>query len=729
MKKALLLAMVLALVLGAASCSAFKNYDYVNNAVLKTSALDSAKIDVDTRIQVSGEEEKAFSYTVSMKGLQTGTPAWQTETDVTLYGETVPAAVYYEAPYYYAVTENDSVKLESGALIAKTDFVSDWKLACNTIPEEVLKETSEADRGDGTKAAVMSFDANTFTQLYGDLISKWHASLVSEYVGEYSESNLTLSDMTAEIVVNENSGYLVSYGIFCKMDIASKNKAGEDKPISASLSHQIVYHEAGADISVALPDGSADFELTDGLKLDPYKLLTGALEKTKALNDFNADIRIGIAFDMGGFRMDMPVSISLCAKGAHTDAHTFAYTMKTSMLGMEMVQDVYYANGFYYSNDGVYKIKSSANTENEKEYGYQSDIDMILISLPEVLFEGIEVQKNEDGTKTIEIPVDAVGCYPDFTLMINEMLGSTCMWDSGTMTAVINKDGSLRSYDIAFRPTGRMEGILVTYDITYGITYNDIEKIPEAPADLSEYKTIEELNGEVFDIVNNAIANVLDANDLSVVAALESEQRFGSTDTLSIAQEITFAGTQLKTLAPVYRYIATTDTNGYTIIEDAYYKDGYYYIDANIFEEPIKAEESQAPSYNMLEAMSKVIKQVSDSQMQNAEIEGGAGEISYLYLELDGEAFQAMFPELWNASISGYYAPQKFFKSAELSIMADENGKLVSYTLFYDINMLLTPVGGYQNESFYLTETISYMFDTSDAAIIVEPSEAYLTLQ
>ncbi len=743
MKKALLFAVVLSLILGAASCSLFKNYDYVNDAILKTSALNSAKIEVETSIQLSGEEPATSSHTVSMKGLQTNAPIWKTETDVTLYGETVPASVYYEAPYYYAVTETDSVKLETGDLIAKTDFVSDWKMMTGIIPEEALKTASAVDRGDGTKATVISFGANAFAQLYGDLLSKWHASLVNDYVGEYLSSELMISDTMAEIVVNENNGYLVSFGIFCKMDIASKNKAGEDKPISASLSHQVIYHEAGADIPVDLPEGAADFELTDGLKLDAYQLMTNAVEKTKKKNDFKADIDLDISFRMMGIQMDMPTSIALCVKNAHTEDHEFGYTMEMSALGMEITQNVYFKDGFYYMDDGIYKIQYPQSAENEKEFGYQSDIDMLLKTLPETFFEGVEVQRNEDGTKTITLNVQSVfRYYTELTEDIKNSLGYNLLWSDGDLTIVIDRDGSLKSYELILCPEAFIAGVQTKFDITYGITYHNGEEaaISNIPADLNEYQTMQQINGEVYDIIDRAIDGFLNAEQMSFVGELNNQILINKNLVSLTMQAYTFAGNQLNTYAPVYRYLINSEVNGYDfkqlLTEDVYYKDGFYYIDSDLLEEPVKIAEAQIPSYNILAAVSKVLKKLPDDAMENIVTQGTKGTVCTLSWELDQEDFEALFPELGKIDaetlgLEGYRVSSKDVKTALLEIVTDANGKLYTYSLSYEISATLSPTFGLylKDETLTFTESVCYVFDTSDTAVIVEPSEAYLALQ
>ncbi|MBQ8496616.1 MAG: hypothetical protein IJ489_04065 [Clostridia bacterium] len=730
-QKMLVCMMALALVLGCASCTLFKNYDYVNEAIAKTRMLDAADLAVTTNVNVTaGEttEDLSSSYTVKMKGLQTTAPAFSADMDVTLYGETVPASVYYEAPYYYVKTELDAVKLEKGDLLEKADFASEWKQMNTLIPEEILKTAIETDKGDGIKSVTLTFDANSFTAAYDTLLRTWHEKLVADHVGEYSESSLTVSEAKAEIAINETSGYLAYYAVSCKLDIASKNTLGEDKLISAHLSYLTSYRDAGADITLDIPENHTDFEPTDGLTLDPYKLMTQAIEKAKALNDFKADIRIGIAFDMGGFRMDMPVSIALCASGVHTENHTFQYTMKTSMLGMEIAQDIYYIDGFYYMNDGTYKVKYPQNAENEKEYGYQSDIDILLKILPENYFEGVEVQRNADGTKSFSLSVEAMwNYYADFTEKINEMIGSDCLWANGTLTVVIDKDGSLKSYDIAFKPTGRIEGILTTYDITYGITYKESgdSVTPEIPADLNEYKTIEEINSEGFGIINSAIENILNTDQMNVISYLESEQKIGSANTLAFTQNYTLVGNQLKTFSPVYRYLLTTEVNGTSIAEDVYYENGYYYIDSEILSQPVKIAEENAANYNILERMTRVLQKLPNSVLAKVETESIKGEGSSLYFELDETDFQTIFPKLWNVSVSGYQTGKKIFHSAVLEVTADANGNLLTYTLSYDIDVFIIPIGGYKLDTLYLTETISYVFDTSDTAIVIAPPENY----
>ena len=732
MKKYVSVLLVFALLFGFASCTLFKNYDYVNEAITKTAALDSAELTVTTNVQVTANdtpETLSSEYHVKMKGLQTIAPTFSADMDVTLYGETVPASVYYEAPYYYVKTELDSVRLEKGDLLEKTDFASEWKKMNAIIPEEILKTAVETEKDDGTKSVTLTFDADAFTAAYDTLLRTWHEKLVADHVGEYSESSLTVSNAKAEIGVHETSGYLTYYSVSCTLDIASKNTLGEDKPISAVLTYSTTYRDAGADITPDTPEGHTDFEITDGLKLDPYKLMTEAVENARNLNDYKADVNLDIKFKTMGMQMDMPTSIALRVKDAQTENRTFSYTMTMSMLGIEISQDVYFADGFYYMNDGLNKIKYPYSEENEKTYGYKTDIDMLLKTLPENFFENVEVQRNADGTKTIALNIPSVfRYYTDLTADVKDGAGYNLIWSDGDLTVVINKDGSLKSYELVLKPYANIEGVTTDFNITYGITYrNDDDIAPIVPEDLSAYLTLAELNGVVFDIVNQAVTDVLNANEMSVTCNLESITSVSNISEVSIAQNYTLAANQLQTFSPVYRYIVESQVNDIHLIEDVYYEDGYYYISSDAMKEPLKMAAVNLESYNVLASISKILQTIPDTALEKAETQGAKGAVCTLYWELDETDFRNKFPNFWELNVTGYRVTKQNLDGAYIEVTTDANGKLLSYSIFYEVSAELSPDFGLYLKSEKLTASgsVSYTFGTSDAAIIVTPPENY----
>ena len=730
MIRAIALAVTLVLALGCASCALSQNYEYINDAIRKTAVLDSAEAEITTTVQIDeAGDTLSSSYRVKMNGLQTKSPAFSTAQNVTLYGETVPASVYGEDTYYYVVTQTDAVKLASGELLEKTDFVSDWRALCAEIPEEILKgDASVVDRGDGTKVAIFSVhDANAFAQIYGGFIAKWHEKLVAEYVGAYSESSLTLSDMQISLTVDTESGYLVNYGISCRMAIDSKTTAGEDRPLTAKISQEITYHNAGADITLDKPEGYEAFPLTDGLTLDPYQLMTDAVEKAKLLNDFKANVDIGVSFKMMGMEMDMPTSIALCVKGAKTEAREFSYAMTMSAMGMEITQNVYFKDGFYYMDDGVNRVKYPYSLENEKSYGYEADIDMLLKTLPEKFFEGVEVERNADGTKTIRlVGVETIfRYYTELTESLKESLGYNLLWAGGDVTVVIASDGSLQSYMVELRPDAFIEGIQTSFDITYGITYeNDGAPIvPTVPERMEEYQSMADLNREVFEIVNKAVENARLADEMSVVCTLLNETT-AAKEKASFSQTYTLAGKQLRT-NPVYRYLVTTQMSGYTFSEDVYYEDGYYVIASDLLEAPVRVAASEAGDYDVLPSISETLKSVPAAALEDAVTQGSKNAVCTLYLELDDQRFGAMFPDFWSISVENYRISNKTLKNAVLEIKTSADGKLLSYTIVYELRATLTPTYGLylKDEALTVSQAISYLFDTSGAPIVIEKPE------
>ena len=731
MTKVLSLLTAVVLVLGLTSCALFKNYDYVNEAITKTAGADALSIEMNTDVRVTaGEisEELSSDYTVTMKGLQTNAPAFLTETDVTLFGETVPATVYYENACFYVVTEEERVKLMSGDLIAKYDFADEWEKRNVTIPADVLKNAEETVNEDGTKTVTLSYGAEAFQSAYSHLITEWQEKLVKTYLGEYSESSLTLSNMNVTVVINETTGDLVSYTVSFDADLSSKTVDGENKPLSANIKYQTVYHAIGDAVVLNAPEGFADFEETDGLPLNAYEMIKDSVIGALALKDFQADVNLDVAFSMAGMNVEMPSKITLAVKNALTDEEEFNYTMTTSVLGMDIRRNAYYKDGFYYTDDQLNQIKYPKNSDTEKEYGYRSDIEMLLKTLPETVLEGVEVKRNPDGTKTATFTLDGgliPRYYTAFATMVNELDIGELKWKSAEITLVWNRDKTLKSYIIDAKADTIVSERSTVLSVKYGIEYKETENVTlTIPENLDVYKTKAEMNGIVFDIVNTAVKNVLDANELSVEAYQIVEMEMGESY-LYVEQDYTIAANKLKTLSPVYRYIVKSDLNGEAFEEDVYYENGYYYIDSEAYTSAFKIKEADAPSYNALASISKVLKTIPDFALEDVQIEGSNGAVCKLYWEMDPSKFKTVFPELAKVEVNGYQVSNVICREAIVAIQTDVNGKLLSYNLYADLSLTVSEPGASAQLDYFMN--VGYEFDTSGAAVIITPPDNYQT--
>ena len=77
MIRAIALAVILVFALGCASCALSQNYEYINDAIRKTAALDSAEMALTSTAQIDEAGDTiSSSYRVKMNGLQTKSPAF-----------------------------------------------------------------------------------------------------------------------------------------------------------------------------------------------------------------------------------------------------------------------------------------------------------------------------------------------------------------------------------------------------------------------------------------------------------------------------------------------------------------------------------------------------------------------------------------------------------------------------------------------------------------------------
>ncbi len=730
MTKAIAILMIAVLMLGLASCTLFKNYDYVNEAITKTAGVNALDMEMKTDIKVTaGEtnEDLSYVYNVKMKDLQTNEPDFLTDVDVTLFGETVPATVYYEDTYFYVVTEMENVKLASGDLISKYDFANEWKTKNALIPEDVLKNAEETVNTDGTKTVALSYEAEPFKAAYGNLITEWQGKLLTKYVGETVESSLTPSNMIVTVVIDETTGYLTSYTISFDADMTAKTTDDETKSLSANITYQTVYNAVEDAVVLNAPEGYADFEETDGLPLSAYEMMRDSVKEALALKDFEAEVQMKIALSMSGMNMEIPTKYVFSVKNAMTDDEEFQSTMTASLLGTEIRQHTYYKGGFYYITDEINKLKFEKNDETHNKYGYRGNVEYILKAFPEAMLEDVEVQRNADGTKTATFTLDSsllIRRY--FTEIINTVdamdLGEI-KWKTADITLVWNKDKTLKSYTIDAKADTVINKNTTEMSLMYVIDFKSTENItPAVPEDLDEYMTMAELNGVVFDIVNNAIKGVWDANDISVQASQYVDMEMEDTY-IGIEQYYTIVANKLQTTSPVYRYILESSLNGIEIEEDVYYENGYFYINSNALEQPCKVREADAPSYSALASISKVIKMIPESALEKVKIEGSQGAVCKLYWEMEPSEFKTVFPELADVSVTGYQVGNVICREAAVYIVTDVNGKLLTYDLYADLSVTIAEPGASAKIDYYME--VYYDFDTSGATVIITPPENY----
>ena len=704
-KRALALFMILALVLGCASCALFKNYDYVNEALAAAAAWDHAKLTIRTDVQVTADgENEALSeaYGVTLSGLTTNSPKFMTEMDVTLYGDEIPAAVYYEAPYYYIVTEYESVKTEAGALLAKSDFVSDWKRATALISEDALKTAEETvNEATGAKTVTVLPDANAFLASYEGLLMEWYASLVADYIGEYSESNMNITEpKIAVTVTGDEVPVFMGTAASCRMEITAKTAAGEDVSVSALFTHTVMTEST--DETVTLPEGAADFELTDGVTLDPYKITKEAIDAALALTDLDVTLTVSFVNRSEGMEQESLQTMNVKSTGITTGSWRFFWEADREIYGEEFHDEVYYEYGTFYANmtGALPETKYERTPENEDFFSYTDDVYHLVKSFAKSDLADASVQKNADGTRTVSFSLSAERFFETHRDMVTDYLSD--VWEAEEkeikdilFTIVVDRNGDLISYTNEFTYTTVYDGTEYELKTSQCLEYHSFgETVTVEPmAGYQDFLSVAEKNAEVYKRANAAIEAVKNADTLSVYQYTYAGASGGGSSTEAEIECVTEAR-DLKN-APKFRMLRQYNMMGVQINEDVYYENGYYYIDLGVAQTKVPAAHPDVADYNVLQNIDAFMIALPEEWTDRAEIEVLDDGYTVLYIDLTND-LQKLVPNLYEQymeNAAGLSLTRKSIVYGYVEIYLDTEGRLASYELAYELDFAVGVAG------------------------------------
>ncbi len=189
-----------------------------------------------------------------------------------------------------------------------------------------------------------------------------------------------------------------------------------------------------------------------------YELVSDALTNVKALDEADMEINIGMKMSVMGMTMEMPVKMSMQAKGLTTDDPVAYIAMTMSTMGMSVDMEMYTEDGYVYAKVMGETMKQKVE---EADMGY-ADSEMykgILQDIPEdILNTSAAVVENNDGSKTFTIEFDAETFSELYADLIKDMSESnaegatikSCTVDNCKVEITVSKDGYIKVYDIAF---------------------------------------------------------------------------------------------------------------------------------------------------------------------------------------------------------------------------------------------------------------------------------------
>lgn len=202
-----------------------------------------------------------------------------------------------------------------------------------------------------------------------------------------------------------------------------------------------------------------------------YELISSAVEKSSALSDIEMEQSVNMKMDMMGMSMDVPITMTLKGKSINTDNALYYTSATTSMMGMTVDSVVYIEGKDVYTLTMGEGFKLHLDSL-DGEYDIAKDLTSVFFCPSESVFEGVEVVKNEDGTRSVSFDitqeeyVNAYRAYYD-SLMSDVGAGSDAAKLSDIkVTVTVNKDGYICAYKMSCNVQAKVTEMGMDIDVS-----------------------------------------------------------------------------------------------------------------------------------------------------------------------------------------------------------------------------------------------------------------------
>ncbi len=714
-----------ALLLSFSSC---KNYGYVNQALKKAEGWDAVDFDIKTDVHVTAgdkKEELSSEYSAKIQYIHSLDPVTAAKTRVTLYGETVPADVYHTNGSYYVLTNNDAVKLKNGNLIEGAGFIVDWKNMLSAIPNSAVKTAEERDNGDDTKTATIPVEEDFFETVYRNAIDSWHKKLVEQYANCTSASVVRVTNPTVAVTVNSKTGVLVSYTGKCTLNITAEVSSGVMTEISATFDQTLSCNGNGKSVTIELPEDYEDYKLSDGVKLDSNKILSNAIAGAVTRSEMDASLYVTLGAETVS-------SKNIKAKGINTEAWIFAWDEISVLKDKQVKNEVYYENGWYYTN--VYgelaHLKYERSPETDAAYGYEDEILSLLNALGESDFKSATASSNEDGTRTFTITLTSsrfLKTQEGLLIDAKKRLESdgTVTVSDAAVEMIVDKKGVLKKYTVSFALSAKEGEDNIPVDFSYSLVYNASEA-PVEVTPLLGYETFFpalERKQEFFGDVNKAIEKILGADSLNAYIFYSQYANVGkSFFRIDKQQESVTAAVDMKT-NPKHFTAFTITENGLPYKEEVYCEDGSFYIRSDM-SDSVKETEENLTEQNVF-WMIYMMQTLPEKYFEKMSVVTENGN-TVLSVSLSIEELQELFPDVAESLGINFVLPMmsyQYVKESRLAVTLNENNELVSYEVKLVADFGIDFTGKkYDGEA---ALEIYYEFNTDRSDISITPPDGY----
>lgn len=221
----------------------------------------------------------------------------------------------------------------------------------------------------------------------------------------------------------------------------------------------------------------------------PETMVTKAVAKTALADSYEGEIQMDVSFEFLG--QPLAVKIATDMKAAELRGKSPVVEMKTSVeaLGQSSESTSYIKDGWTYVVDKgtSYKIK------NDEGIGADDTVDSILKEIPKDLFEGTEIVKAEDGTRSVTLTLPAATFAELYDELVVEMMDSfgadVEFIVSDAVVTISVKNGRISLYDIAFTMTVEAMGMSFEADAKATIAFTKYGGVSvEMPENYESFK-------------------------------------------------------------------------------------------------------------------------------------------------------------------------------------------------------------------------------------------------
>ncbi len=216
----------------------------------------------------------------------------------------------------------------------------------------------------------------------------------------------------------------------------------------------------------------------DSAKTDA-EIINEAIEKTGALNEISASMKMDFTMEAEGVSLTFPISAQIKGKNLDSDDDMiYSMKMSMSMMGQKMDMEMYQEGQWAYMvmNGEKYKTK----TADIEESNYSADTQAMLEGLPEEALKDVKLEKNDDGSQTAKFTIPGEKFDDAYKKAFDSFMGAGGMGAAmpemempDVNVALTLENGYVTEYDMSFAIEMDIEGTKVSADVKVELTYEN----------------------------------------------------------------------------------------------------------------------------------------------------------------------------------------------------------------------------------------------------------------